>query len=95
MTVTENCVHCGRELEITEETAEVAREHTAGRIACSSCRGMHELPEGVPPCDFHDCEDPAPFTISTKTGPIHRCRAHLIEDLQRGWHEFYDETPEP
>lgn len=91
MSPTTECVHCGRELDVDERTLEGAEEHAAGRVTCSGCTGMHELPEDLAECAWHDCEEAAPFSIATTAGPILRCRAHLIKDLQRGWHQFYSE----
>lgn len=84
------CVHCGRPLDVDERTAAAAEEHTGGDISCPACLGLEELPEEVPACDHHDCERPAPFSIETTVGEIRRCRHCLLEDLERGWFEFYD-----
>lgn len=91
MSPTTECAHCGRELDVDERTLKIAEKHTDGDVYCSGCEGLHELPDGLPPCDFQDCDDPAPFSIETTAGPIHRCRRHLIGDLLRGWHTFYSE----
>lgn len=85
------CSHCGRELDVSQQTLEAAEEFAGGTICCGACEGMHELPEDLPECDFQDCEDPAPFSIETEAGAVRRCRVHLIQDLRRGWHTFYSE----
>lgn len=91
MSPTTECAHCGRRLDVDEQTLDAAEKYAGGDVACSGCEGMHELLGDLPPCDFHDCDELAPFSIEMAAGPIHRCRAHLIEDLQRGWHTFHSQ----
>lgn len=92
MTPTAECVHCGRELDVDEQTLEGAEEHAGGDVSCSACEGMHEQPVGLSECESGECEEPAPFTIVTKNGEIRRCRNCLVRDLEKDWHRFYSES---
>jgi hypothetical protein len=92
MNQTVNCEHCGRPLEADPFTIEMANKYAEGRIVCEGCEGMYQLPEDVSECDRAECSNPAPFTIQTDAGPIHRCRSCLILDLtERQWFMFHDE----
>lgn len=49
--------------------------------------GEGEL-QNLPECDCHDCDDSAPFTVQTDSGPVHRCRTCLRRDLAADWWRF-------
>lgn len=78
---TVHCEHCNTKLEVSEHAFEVSEEYADGTIVCPDCMGREEYPEDVPECNIHDCEMPAPFTITTQNGEIHRCREDLRREL--------------
>ncbi|MGB9966128.1 hypothetical protein [Halobacterium hubeiense] len=86
---TVQCVHCETDLEVSEDDVEAAEDLADGKFVCPDCEGRRPYPEDVPECDFQNCEMPAPFTISTKQGDIHRCREDLRRELNgETWNDW-------
>lgn len=75
------CAHCNTDLQVDEHTLAVAHKHTNGTFVCPDCTGRRQYPDDVPECDIQDCEMPAPFTITTQNGEIHRCPKDLRQEL--------------
>lgn len=85
------CQHCGRSVDASELPQDLVERGEVSGYACSGCLGLEPIPDDLTECDRHDCERPAPFSISTTAGDVLRCRRCLREDLNDGMWVFYDE----
>lgn len=91
---TVQCEHCNTELELSQHAVDAAEEHADGTFTCEDCRGRLPYPDDSPECDIADCTMPAPFSIQTTNGEIHRCREDLRRELTgESWNSwrFYRE----